>query len=96
GWDATPEEQKVRFISLQQHILAHPDFQAKVADNPDRQNSSLAFAKILHEVMTAQRRKELELYKLYAKDEAFQQAFFDTLWRMVCRPAEQPGRVGNI
>lgn len=46
-----------------------------MADNPDRQNSSLAFAKILHEVMTAQRRKELELYKLYAKDEAFQQAF---------------------
>ncbi|MCI5161058.1 MAG: type I restriction endonuclease subunit R, partial [Candidatus Electrothrix sp. AX5] len=89
GWDATPEEQKVRFISLQQHILAHPDFQAKVADNPDRQNSSLAFAKILHEVMTAQRRKELELYKLYAKDEAFQQAFFDTLWRMVCCPVEQ-------
>ncbi|RWX46400.1 type I restriction enzyme, R subunit [Candidatus Electrothrix aarhusensis] len=89
GWDATPEEQKVRFISLQQHILAHPDFQAKVADNPDRQNSSLAFEKILHEVMTAQRRKELELYKLYAKDEAFQQAFFDTLWRMVCCSAEQ-------
>ncbi|MCI5224658.1 MAG: type I restriction endonuclease subunit R, partial [Candidatus Electrothrix sp. AR4] len=89
GWDATPEEQKIRFISLQRHILAHPDFQVKVADNPDRQNSTLAFEKILHEVMTAQRRKELDLYKLYAKDEAFQRAFFDTMWRMVCCPLAQ-------
>jgi type I restriction enzyme R subunit len=65
-----------------------------VANNPDRQNSTLAFEKILHEVMTAQRRKELELYKLYAKDDAFQRAFFDTMWRMVCSSAEQPGRAG--
>ncbi|MCI5147366.1 MAG: hypothetical protein D3923_18010, partial [Candidatus Electrothrix sp. AR3] len=88
GWDATPEEQKFRMCSFKTQVLAHPDFQAKVASNPDRQNSELAFAKILDEVVATQRRNELDLYKLYAKDDAFQRAFVDTIWRMVCCPAE--------
>ncbi len=83
GWNATPEDQRVKFISLSKHIQAHPDFQSKVADNPDPQNRELAFKRILDEVMSSQRRKELELYKLYAKDASFYQAFFDTMKRMV-------------
>jgi len=89
GWDETPEDQKIRFLSLHKHILAHPDFQSKVADNKDTQNSELAFHKILDDVMTTQRRKELDLYKLYAKDDSFQRAFFDTMWRMALGPVEQ-------
>ncbi len=89
GWEATPEEQKFRMRSFQKQVLAHPDFPTKVAANPDRQNSSLAFAKILDEVVAQQRRNELDLYKLYAKDEAFQRAFVDTIWQMICRPAGQ-------
>ena len=50
GWDETPEEQKIRFLSLQKHILAHPDFKSKVSDNRDVQNSELAFQKILGSV----------------------------------------------
>ncbi len=88
GWNETPEEQKIRFISLHKHILAHPDFKSKVADNKDAQNSEIAFHKILDDVMTTQRRKELDLYRLYAKDDSFQRAFFDTMWRMVLRPVE--------
>ena len=45
--------------------------------------SRLAFKRILDEVMRQQRKQELELYKLYAKDEAFYRAFFDTMKRMV-------------
>lgn len=83
GWDATPEDQRVKFITLSKHIQAHPDFQTKVAENTDSQNRDLAFKKILDDVMTNQRRKELELYKLYAKDDSFYQAFFDMMKRMV-------------
>lgn len=89
GWNETPEEQKIRLVSLQKHILAHPDFKAKVADNKDVQNSELAFHRILEDVMTTQRRKELDLYKLYAKDDSFQRAFFDTMWRLAVGPTEQ-------
>lgn len=86
GWDATPEDQRVKFISLSKHIQAHPDYQTKVADNKDAQNRDLAFKKILDDVMGQQRRKELELYKLYAKDESFYQALFDTMKRMIDNP----------
>lgn len=86
GWDATPEDQRVKFITISRHIQAHPDFKTKVADNQDSQNRDLAFKKILDDVMGQQRKKELELYKLYAKDESFYQALFDTMKRMIDNP----------
>jgi type I restriction enzyme R subunit len=79
NWDATPEDQRVKLVSLTKHVQNHPDYQTKVADNQDMQNRDLAFKKILDEIMSKQRRQELELYKLYAKDEAFYQALFDTV-----------------
>jgi type I restriction enzyme R subunit len=90
GWDATPEDQRVKFVSLSKSIQAHPDYQTKVADNKDPQNRDLAFKKILDDVMNQSRKQELELYKLYAKDDAFYRAFFDTMKRMI----EFPGLVG--
>lgn len=86
GWDATPEDQRVKFVTLSKHIQAHPDYQSKVADNTDTQNRDLAFRRILDEVMGKQRKKELELYKLYAKDESFYRAFFDTMKRIIDSP----------
>lgn len=83
GWDATPEEQRVKFIAIGEHIQAHPDFQKKVEENHDSENRELAFKKILDEVMSKQRRKELELYKLFAKDESFYTAFLNSMKRVV-------------
>ncbi|GAB4161445.1 MAG: type I restriction endonuclease subunit R [Winogradskyella sp.] len=82
GWEATPEDQRVKFINLTKSVQAHPDFESKVVNNSDQQNSDLAFKRILDEVMRQQRKQELELYKLYAKDDAFYRAFFDTMKRM--------------
>ncbi|WP_040250200.1 type I restriction endonuclease subunit R [Psychroserpens mesophilus] len=82
GWEATPEDQRVKFISLTKSIQAHPDFQTKVVENTDEQNKDLAFKKILDDVMSKQRKQELDLYRLYAKDDAFKIAFFDTMKRM--------------
>lgn len=86
GWEATPEDQRVKFVTLNRHIQAHPDFRTKVAENRDSQNRDLALKKIIDEVMGQQRKRELELYKLYAKDESFYQAFFDTMKRMIDNP----------
>lgn len=83
GWDATPEDQRIKFVNLSKNIMAHPDFHMKVVDNMDTQNQDLAFRKILDDVMSKQRKVELDLYRLYAKDDAFYQAFFDTMKRMV-------------
>ncbi len=86
GWEATPEDQKVKFILLGRQIMAHSDYQSKYFENKDSQHKDLAFKKMLDEVMSEQRKRELELYKLYAKDESFYQAFFDTMKRVVDNP----------
>lgn len=82
GWEATPEDQRVKFLSLSRHIQSHPDYAKKVAKNSDPQTRDLAFRKILEDVMASQRRQELDLYKLYAKDDAFKRAFIATMKRM--------------
>ena len=83
GWDATPEEQRVKFVSLAGKILRHPDYEKKVAKNPDTQNRDIAFRKILDDVMSTDRSKVLDLYKLYAKDPSFHLAFMNTMRRVV-------------
>jgi len=82
GWEATPEDQRIKFVTLSKQIQAHPDYLAKVAGNNDVANRDLAFKKILDDVMSKQRKNELDLYRLYAKDDAFYQAFLDTMKRM--------------
>ena len=83
GWEATPEEQRVKFINLANSIRKHPDYQDKYATNPDVQNREIAFNKIFDDVMSKNRKNELDLYRLLAKDEAFRQAMQDTLKRML-------------
>ncbi len=83
GWEATPEEQRVKFLTLSKSVQAHPDFKLKVAENLDAQNRELALKKILDEVMAQQRKQELELYKLYAQDASFYQAFLNTMKQVI-------------
>lgn len=83
GWSATPEEQRVKFINIAQSIKAHPDFDDKYANNPDRQNRNLAFEKMLQEVMLRRRKDELELYKLFANDPAFKSAWQKSMERVI-------------
>ena len=83
GWEVTPEDQRVKFISLSKSVQAHPDFDKKVAQNADDQNRELALKKILDDVMSQQRKQELELYKLYAQDPSFYQAFYNTIKQVV-------------
>lgn len=83
GWDATPEDQRVKFVNLANSIRKHPDFEEKYSQNPDVQNREIAFKKIFDEVMAKQRRTELDLYRLISKDEAFKVAMQETLKRML-------------
>lgn len=83
GWEATPEEQRVKFVNIAQKMRAHPDFKTKYADNPDAQNADIALHKIFNEVMAKERKNELDLYRLIAKDDAFRTAMLDTLKRVL-------------
>jgi len=68
GWDATPEEQRVKFINIANHVMNHADFVTQVQNNPDEQNSRLALEKIIEHAIRTERKRELDLYKNYASD----------------------------
>jgi len=83
GWEATPDEQRAKFVNLAQKMKEHSDFKEKYADNSDLQNREIAFSKIFDEVMGKQRKNELDLYRLVSQDEGFKIAMQDTIKRML-------------
>jgi len=83
GWEATPDEQRAKFIQLAHKMKEHPDFDQKYASNPDIQNRDIAFNKMFDDVMGKQRKSELELYRLLSQDDSFKQAMQDTLKRIL-------------
>jgi len=83
GWEATPDEQRAKFVNLAQKMKEHTDFKEKYADNADVQNREIAFGKIFDEVMGKQRKNELDLYRLISQDESFKMAMQDTIKRML-------------
>jgi type I restriction enzyme R subunit len=83
GWEATPEEQRVKFVNLAQRMREHPDFKEKYEENSDTQNREIAFKKIFDEVMGKQRKNELDLYRLLSQDDSFKIAMLETLKRIL-------------
>ena len=83
GWEATPEEQRVKFVKLAENMRKHPDFQEKYQDNPDPETRELAFNKIFEDVVASQRKTELDLYRMLARDDDFKKAMQDTLKRIL-------------
>ena len=82
-WNATPEEQRVKFVTLAKHVRDNPNFQKQVLNNPDQHNSELALLRMIDEAIRKQRKNELEMYKLYSQDDAFRQAMQDTIRRIL-------------
>jgi type I restriction enzyme R subunit len=83
GWEATPEEQRVKFVNIAQNIKNHPDFKEKYSENSDVHTRDIAFEKIFEHVIGKQRKNELDLYRLYSKDEGFKRAMQNTIKRLV-------------
>jgi type I restriction enzyme R subunit len=85
GWDATPEEQKVKLINIAQHVISDANYEAQVLNNPDKQNSQLALEKIIENAINKERRRELDLYRNYAQDPEFKRAFDASIARLLAQ-----------
>ena len=83
GWEATPEEQRVKFINIAKHVMNHADYKAQVEDNPHSQNRQLALERLIQQAISVERRRELDLYKRYASDLDFKRAFDASIFRML-------------
>jgi type I restriction enzyme R subunit len=83
GWDVTPEQQREKFVQWAKNMQSHPDYNTKYAENADSQNRDIAFDKIFADVMSKQRKNEMDLYKKLTQDDAFIFAMKDTLKRIL-------------
>lgn len=83
GWEATPEEQRVKFINIAKHVMSHADYKVQVEDNPDSQNRQLALERLIQQAISIERRRELDLYKRYASDPDFKRAFDASVSRLL-------------
>lgn len=83
GWEATPEEQRVKFINIAKHVMKHADYKAQIEDNPDRQNRQLALERLIQQAISVERRRELDLYRRYASDPDFKRAFDASISRLL-------------
>lgn len=71
GWSATPEDQKMKLISLAKTIAESPKFKERIQGNTDVENANWFFKQLFDDVMAEKRKSETELYKLYRKDKTF-------------------------
>ena len=83
NWGLTPEEQRVKFISLAKRLTERADFKHKYVDTNDAQHKKLEFESMVKEIVVAGRRKELDFYKQFIQDESFQAAFIHSLRHVV-------------
>lgn len=83
GWRATPEEQKIKFISIAQHIASSSDYKEKVLDNKDTENRNLALETLIQKAVSKERKRELDLYKQYASSPEFKKAFDSCISRIL-------------
>lgn len=89
GWEATPEEQRVKFINIAKHVISHADYKAQVEDNFDSQNRQLALERLIQQAISVERRRELDLYKRYASDPDFKRAFDASVSRLLASTTSQ-------
>ncbi len=85
NWNATPEEQRVKFINIARHVMNDPNYESQVVNNPDKQNSELAREKLIQNAVSKERRRELDLYKNYAQDPDFKRAFDASIARLLAQ-----------
>lgn len=83
GWDATPEEQRVKFINIARYVVDNPDYAAQVVNNQDAQNRQIALEKMIQQAIGTERRREIDLYKRYANDPEFKRAFNASIGRLL-------------
>jgi type I restriction enzyme R subunit len=83
GWDASPEEQKVKFVAVAKFVRDNPNFEKQVVNNADAQNRDLAFEQMVNNAVRKQRKNDLDMYKNYNQDDGFKQMFLDIISGML-------------
>ena len=83
GWNATPEEQKAKFINIAKAVAKDKDYQEMVVGNPDQQAVDTAMATIIDRAVRRMRQSDMSLYKSYQQNDGFKDGFRSVITRML-------------
>lgn len=83
GWNATPEEQKAKFINVAKAVAKDKDYQEMVVGNPDQQAVDTAMATIIDRAVRRMRQSDMSLYKSYQQNDGFKDGFRTVIIRML-------------
>ena len=83
GWNATPDDQKSKLISITKAIMEDEDYNDMVVGNPDQQAVDKVFNDIVDRIVRQKRKGDMSLYKEYHQNEGFRTNFVDLLKRML-------------
>ena len=83
GWDATPDDQKMKLVSVAQAVAADEDYQTLVVGNPDQQAVDDLLITIIDKIMRKKRKGDNSLYKEYQQNEGFKADFRSVITRML-------------
>lgn len=74
---------RVKDIKIMEHVQESAAYKAQVVDNPDEQNRRIALESLITQAVNKERKKDLDLYKVYAGDPDFKKAFDESIMRIL-------------
>ena len=83
GWNATPDDQKAKLMSISKAVTENEDYQNLVVGNPDQQAVDDLMAKIIDGIIRQKRKGDMSLYKEYQQNEGFKVNFRDLIVRII-------------
>ena len=83
GWDATPDDQKMKMISVAQAVAEDEDYKSLVVGNPDQQAVDDLMVQIIDRIIRKKRKGDMSLYKEYQQNEGFKVDFRSVITRML-------------
>ncbi|MBQ3636655.1 MAG: type I restriction endonuclease subunit R [Bacteroidales bacterium] len=83
GWEATPEDQKTKLISIATAIKTDSDYKNLVVGNPDPEAVETTLNGIIDRVIRMKRTGDMSLYKQYQQNEDFKAQMRRVLTRMI-------------
>ena len=83
GWDATPDDQKMKMISVAQAVAEDEDYKSLVVGNPDQQAVEALMVQIIDRIIRKKRKGDMSLYKEYQQNEGFKVDFRSVITRML-------------
>jgi hypothetical protein len=83
GWNATPEDQKAKFVNIAKAVANDKDYQEMVVGNPDQQAVDTAMAAIIDRAVRRMRQSDMSLYKSYQQNDGFKDGFRSVIIRML-------------